>query len=91
MLKTTIPVIVSSVKVAKEATKSNYAEFVFMGGNANVPVDKVMTEKLQPLVGKETVVTFEIKPEIRKGAFDRPETFFKTVGVLSVDDEKKRP
>lgn len=89
MLQTTIPVVVVSVKPAKEAKKHTYAEFAFIGGGANLPISEDQAATLQPLVGKETIITFEIKPEIMKGNFDRPETLLKFIGVLSISDGRK--
>ena len=83
MLKIPIPVVVESVKLARDEKSNNYADFLFTGGSISIPVDGVAYEQLKKLEGSEVTILFQIKP-FPVVRFGRSVTVFEPVKFLQV-------
>lgn len=82
MTKMPLNVIVGSVRPAKEDGKF-YAEFMFLGGNVSVLVDKAQAERLKTASASGFVAVFDMKPRSIV-LFDRSVTVFEPVGLLEI-------
>lgn len=83
MLKIPIPVVVESVKLARDEKSNNYADFLFTGGSISIPVDGVAYEQLKKLEGSEVTILFHAKP-IQVIRFGRSVTVFEPTKFLQV-------
>lgn len=83
MLKMAVPVMVETLREGKD--KAFYADFLFLGGVVSLAVEGTIVPTLKPFVGRETVVTFEMRPKTQVLFGDRPVAMFYPVRVLSVD------
>jgi len=83
MLKMPVPVFVDSVREGKD--KSFYADFMFLGGSISVSVDRAAAENLKPLIGKEVVAVFEMRPKTQVLFGDRPVSMFQPVGFVELE------
>jgi hypothetical protein len=64
MLKMSIPVIVDSLRASKEGSEyAGYANFLFTGGVANVPVNAEQFQQLKTKEGEDLICEFAMKPD----------------------------
>ena len=83
MFKMPIPVVVESVKAAKDEKSNNYADFLFTGGSISIPVDRAAYEQLKPLEGSDVTILFQVKP-LPVIRFGRSVTVFEPTKFLQV-------
>ncbi len=83
MLKMQIPVVVSSVKVAKDATSKNYADFLFTGGSISVAVEDTHFQSLKSKEGLEILALFELRP-VQVVRFGRPASVFEIARFIEI-------
>lgn len=82
------PVLVQSLKVAKDENHHNYGNFLFTGGALSVPVDSENIVTLKEFQGSEIVAIFEMKP-ISIVRFNRAVCVFEPIRFVSVVNDKK--
>lgn len=82
------PVLVQSVKVAKDENHNNYGNFLFTGGALSVSVDSDYIATLKDIQGSEIVALFEMKP-ISIVRFNRAVCVFEPIRFVSIVDDKK--
>ena len=83
MFKMPIPVIVESVKAAKDEKSNNYADCLFTGGSISIPVDRVAYEQLKALEGSDAKILFQVKP-LSVIRFGRSVTVFEPTKFLEI-------
>jgi len=84
MLKMPITIIVESVNASKKGAKyAGYADFLFTGGTANLPVNDEQFKQLKDHVGDNVICEFQMSPV---GIIDygRPACAFKIKNLLNV-------
>lgn len=87
MSEIAIPVIVESVKAAKDEKSNNYADFLFTGGSISIPVDRQAFDLLKPLEGSEVMAAFRVKP-MQVVRFGRSITVFEPSKFIQIIKSK---
>lgn len=82
------PVVVQSVKVAKDENHNNYGNFLFTGGALSVPVDPGTIAALKEIQGSEIIAVFEMKP-VSIVRFNRAVCVFEPVRFVSQEHKSE--
>ncbi len=86
MVKTEVSVIVSSVKMAKDAQSKNYVNFLLIGGSLSLAVSNEQFNALKPLEGSEILATFALDcTQIVR--YNRPATVFEISKLIDFKAE----
>lgn len=84
MFKMSIPVVLVSVRAAKDSKSNNYASFIFTGGSADLAIDSAAFGQLKDSEGLELVAVFQMRP-VPMVRFGRSITVFEPIKFLGMD------
>ena len=87
MIKTTMNSVLARVREDSKTKDKYFAEFLFLGGSVAIPVDVSQSSKLLPLVGRDLLTVFEVKPRSTV-LFDRSISLFEVVRLLEFSEIK---